>query len=275
VTERSHKVLFADSRKMIEIPDESIHLMVTSPPYWCIKDYSHEGQIGYNQDYEGYINDISQVLRETYRVLHPGCRVAVNIGDQYLRAKDFKRYRVQPIPADIIVSARKIGFDFMGNIIWKKISTTKTTGGGVWMGSIYHPRDGHITYEHEYIIILKKPGDWPKPSKEQKEKSKLTKEERSSWFRGIWEIQPERQDEHIAMFPIEIPYRLIKMYSFYGETVLDPFLGSGTTIKAAQILGRCGIGYEINSDFESVIKKKLDFDHNGNIEVASRFARSL
>jgi len=256
----NHRVIFADSRRMPEIKNESVQLMITSPPYWCIKDYFHPGQIGFSQSYEEYVNDIRQVLEETYRVLSPGCRAAVNIGDQYLRAKDFGRYRVQPIPADITVAAREIGFDFMGNIIWKKISTTKTTGGGSWMGSIYHPKDGHITYEHEYIIILKKPGDWPKPTKEQKEKSKLTKEERSSWFRGIWEIHPERQEDHIAMFPLEVPYRLIKMYSFYGETVLDPFLGSGTTIKAAKMLGRKGIGYEINKNFESIIRKKVESD---------------
>lgn len=253
-----HRVIFGDSRSMKEIEDSSIHLMVTSPPYWCIKDYGHPGQIGYSQSYEEYIGDISQVLKETYRVLYPGCRAAINIGDQYLRAKDFGRYRVQPIPAHIVIEGEKIGFDFMGNIIWKKISTTKTTGGGTWMGSIYYPKDGHITYEHEYIIVLKKPGDWPRPQKEQKEQSLLTKEERSLWFRGIWEVSPERQNGHIAMFPLEIPYRLIKMYSFYGEKVLDPFLGSGTTVKAAQMLGRQGIGYEINVDYEPVIRKKID-----------------
>ncbi len=256
----SHKVVFGDSRKMPELENESVHLMVTSPPYWCIKDYSHEGQTGYNQSYEEYIEDIFSVLKETFRVLKTGCRAVINIGDQYLRARDHGRYRVQPIPSDVIIRARDAGFDFMGNIIWKKISTTNTTGGGAWMGSIYHPRDGHITYEHEYIIILKKPGKWPKPAEKQKELSKLTKEERSSWFRGIWEVHPEKQNCHIAMFPVEIPYRLIKMYSFFGETVLDPFLGSGTTIKAASLLGRVGIGYEINQKYKTVIEKKLQVD---------------
>jgi site-specific DNA-methyltransferase (adenine-specific) len=260
----THRVLFADSRKMPEIEDQSVQLMVTSPPYWCIKDYSHPGQIGFSQSYEEYVNDIKQVLRETYRVLSPGCRAVINIGDQYLRAKDFGRYRVQPIPADLIVGAREIGFDFMGNIIWRKISTTKTSGGGSWMGSIYYPKDGQITYEHEYIIVLKKPGDWPRPTAQQKEKSELTKEERSSWFRGIWEIHPERQEDHVAMFPVEIPFRLIKMYSFHGETVLDPFLGSGTTLKAAQMLGRNGLGYEINERFAPVIKNKIN---NGNLSL--------
>jgi site-specific DNA-methyltransferase (adenine-specific) len=145
----------------------------------------------------------------------------------------------------------------MGNIIWEKISTTKTTGGGLWMGSIYYPRDGHITYEHEYIILFRKRGDWPRPTDAQKEKSKLTKQERSEWFRGIWKVFPERQNSHEAMFPVEIPRRLIKMYSFYGETVLDPFLGSGTTCLAAELEGRNSIGYEINENFEDIIREKM------------------
>jgi modification methylase len=261
-----HRIIFGDSRYMPEIADETIHFMVTSPPYWCIRDYSHQGQIGYNQKYADYVSDLSLVLGETYRVLHPGCRAAVNVGDQYLRASEHGRYRVMPIPADIIAEAHKIGFDFMGNIIWKKISTTKTTGGGVWMGSVYHPRDGHITYEHEYIIILKKPGKAPKPTKEQKENSRLTREERSEWFRGIWEIHPERQNKHFAVFPLEIPYRLIKMYSFQGETVLDPFMGSGTTAKAAHMLDRNCSGYEINSDFKSFIEEKLCEDSDVSFE---------
>jgi modification methylase len=263
---KNHKIIFGDSRYMPEIADKSIHFMVTSPPYWCIKDYSHQGQIGYDQEYHVYIEDLAKVLRETYRVLHPGCRAAVNIGDQYLRASEHDRYRVMPIPADIISAAQKTGFDFMGNIIWKKISTTKTTGGGVWMGSIYHPRDGHITYEHEYIIILKKPGKAPKPTKVQKENSRLTKDERSEWFRGIWEVSPERQKSHIAMFPLEIPYRLIKMYSFHGETILDPFMGSGTTAKAAEMLGRSAVGYEINPGFRDFIEEKMDKASNVSFE---------
>ncbi len=245
---------------MREVGDQKVHLVVTSPPYWCIKDYAHPGQIGYDQSYEEYLADLGQVLAECYRVLHPGCRAAINIGDQYLRASEHGRYRVQPIPADIISMGRGLGFDFMGNIIWEKISTTNTTGGGQWMGSIYYPRDGHVTYEHEYIILLRKPGDWPRPTPAQKEQSKLTKQQRSEWFRGIWRLAPERQDGHVAMFPVELPRRLIKMYTFSGETVLDPFLGSGTTCRAAELEGRNSIGYEINPDFEPVIREKLKAD---------------
>jgi len=255
-----HRVIFGDSRQMPELADCSVHLVVTSPPYWCIKDYAHPGQIGYDQPYEDYLRDLASVLSECHRVLCPGCRAAINIGDQYLRAAEHGRYRVQPIPADIIRIARDLEFDFMGNIIWAKISTTKTTGGGTWMGSVYYPKDGHITYEHEYIILLRKRGQWPQPTQEQKEKSRLTKWQRSAWFRGLWRIQPQRQNGHEAMFPLEVPKRLIKMYSFWGETVLDPFLGSGTTMLAAETEGRNCIGYEINPEFESIIRSKMGAD---------------
>jgi site-specific DNA-methyltransferase (adenine-specific) len=260
----NHRIVFGDSRHMDLVDNESIQLVVTSPPYWSIKDYDHPDQIGHGQSYEDYLADLERVLMEIRRVLSGGCRAAINIGDQYLRATEHGRYRVQPIPADIICVARRLGFDFMGNIIWRKISTTKTSGGGQWMGSTYHPRDGHITYEHEYIILLKKPGNAPSVSEEQRERSRLTKEQRSEWFRGVWSIHPDRQEEHGAMFPVEVPRRLIKMYSFWGETVLDPFLGSGTTSLAAKIEGRHSIGVEINTTFETVIRRKLAGD-SGNL----------
>ncbi len=158
----------------------------------------------------------------------------------------------------------------MGNIIWQKISTTNTSGGGALMGSMYYPKDGHVTYEHEYIILFRKPGKWPRPTPEQQELSRLTKEQRSEWFRGIWRIAPERQgvrsqesgatgaaSNHGAIFPVEVPRRLIRMYSFSGETVLDPFLGTGTTSLAAEIEGRNSVGYEINEDFRPLIEAKL------------------
>jgi len=256
----THRVIFGDSRRMPELPDAGVDLVVTSPPYWCIKDYEHEGQIGHDQTYEEYLSDLRSVVAECHRVLRPGCRAAVNIGDQYLRATEHGRYRVQPIPADLSVIGRDIGFDFMGNIIWQKTSTTKTTGGGSWMGSVYYPKDGHVTYEHEYIVLFRKRGQWRRPAAEQKAKSRLTQHQRSAWFRGMWRLKPEKQDEHVAMFPVELPRRLIKMYSFHGETVLDPFLGSGTTTLAAMQEGRDSIGYEINPGFEGVIRAKLGAD---------------
>ena len=131
------------------------------------------------------------------------------------------------------------------------------------MGSIYYPRDGHVTYEHEYIILFRKLGDWPRPSEESKTRSRLTKEQRSEWFRGVWDVSPARQKSHAAMFPIEIPRRLMLMYSFHGETVLDPFLGSGTTVLAAEMTGRRCVGYEINEEFEPIICEKLGLEARG------------
>ncbi len=261
MTSTHHKIIFGDSQHMLELDDNSVHFAVTSPPYWCIKDYEHPGQIGFEQSYADYLAALRRVLSETHRVLCPGCRFALNIGDQYLRATEHGRYHVQPIPADISVIGREIGFDFMGQIIWKKISTTKTSGGGALMGSIYYPRDGQVTYEHEYIILFRKLGKSGPPSKEARELSKMEKSERLTWFRGVWDdIHPVRMDKHIAMFPLELPRRLIKMYSFWGETILDPFLGSGTTSAAAALMGRNSVGYEINADFEEVIADKIRKD---------------
>lgn len=253
-----HLVIIGDARQMQEVGDESVHFVVTSPPYWCIKDYAHPDQIGAGQSYEQYLDDLSLVLREAARALHRGCRMAVNIGDQFLRGAEHGRYRLQPIAADVINIGRRLGLDYMGTIIWRKITTTLTSGGGVWMGSIYYPRDGHITYEHEYIVLLRKPGRPPgPPSRQAKQLSRLTKQQRSAWFRGIWDdIPPVRQESHQAMFPVGLPARLIRMYTFWGETVLDPFLGSGTTCIAAALEGRNSIGYEINPTYEAVIRQR-------------------
>ena len=273
-----HTIQFADSQTMPELADESVHLVVTSPPYWSIKDYGHPGQIGFDQSYDEYLDSLGKVLGECYRVLKPGCRMAVNIGDQYLRAKEHGRYRVLPIPSDITVIGRGLDLDFMGAVIWRKISTTNTSGGGAWMGSMYYPKDGHVTYEHEYILLFRKQGEWQYPAEaEAKEKSKLTKEQRQAWFRGVWEdIPPGRQDSHIAMFPVELPRRIIRMYSFWGETVLDPFMGSGTTALAASLEGRDSVGYEVNAEFEGLMREKLGVGEgtlSGVGEVVVEFGR--
>lgn len=257
----THTAYIADAREMPELADRSVHLVVTSPPYWCIKDYDHPDQIGNGQSYEDYLADLGRVFAECARVLHDGCRMAINIGDQFLRATEHGRYRVQPLGADVIgIVHGRLGLDYMGSVIWRKITTTNTTGGCSWMGSIYYPKDGHVTFEHEYVILFRKRGKPPAPpSPEAKEASRLTKEQRSAWFRGVWDdIFPTRQEVHQAMFPVELPRRVIRMYSFAGETVLDPFLGSGTTALAAAETGRNSVGYEINPEFEATIRSRFD-----------------
>lgn len=260
----THEIRFGDALKEIrKIPSASVQLVVTSPPYWRIKDYGIAGQVGVEQSYGQYIAALGKILHECHRVLEPGCRCVFNVGDQFLRARDFGRYSVAPIQSDLVRGGQKAGFDFMGNIIWTKVTTTRTTGGCSMMGSIYHPRDPHITFEHEYIILFKKTGRAGKPTREQKEKSRLTLTERSEWGRGIWRIPPERQKGHSAMFPVEIPKRLIRLYTFFGEMVLDPFLGSGTTTLAAMETGRNSIGIELNPEFLSVMGEKLGLDTPG------------
>ncbi len=253
-----HKIINGDCRQMSELRDESIHLVATSPPYWQLKDYGTENQIGFHDDYETYINHLNLTWQECYRVLHKGCRLCINIGDQFARSVYYGRYKIIPIHSEIIKFCETIGFDFMGSIIWQKATTMNTTGGASIMGSFPHPRNGIVKLDFEYILLFKKQGIAPKPTAEQKQLSVMTTEEWNTYFNGHWYFSGAKQEGgHIAMFPEELPKRLIKMFSFAGENVLDPFMGSGTTALVAKNLGRNSCGYEINPDFIPIIKQKL------------------
>jgi len=253
----AHKIIFGDARCMNSIADKYVHLIVTSPPYWQLKDYGVKGQIGFDDSYEDYINNLNLVWNECRRVLHDGCRLCINIGDQFARSVYYGRYKIIPIRTEIIRFCERIGFDYMGAIIWQKVTTCNTTGGATVMGSYPYPRNGIVKLDYEFILIFKKHGKPPRVSSEIKEKSKLTNEEWNSYFNGHWNFSGEKQDKHLAMFPVELPKRLIRMFSFVGETVLDPFLGSGTTTLAAINEGRNSTGIEINRDFEKTIRAKF------------------
>jgi site-specific DNA-methyltransferase (adenine-specific) len=252
-----HKIINGDSRQMSELRDKSVHLIITSPPYWQLKDYGTDNQIGFNDSYENYINNLNLVWAECFRVLHDGCRLCINIGDQFARSIYYGRYKVIPIHSEIIRFCETIGFDFMGQIIWQKQTTMNTSGGGAVMGSFPRPRNGIVKLDFEYILLFKKQGNAPKPTPEQKINSALTNEEWNTYFNGHWYFNGAKQDKHLAMFPEELPRRLIKMFSFPNETILDPFLGSGTTSLAARNLNRNSIGYEINADFLPIITEKV------------------
>ncbi len=255
-----HLCIIGDSRSMNEIADSAIHLIVTSPPYWQIKDYGTKDQIGFHDSYETYINHLNLVWKECYRVLHPGCRMVVNIGDQFARTAYYGRYKIIPIRTEIVKFCEIIGFDYMGAIIWQKKTTMNTTGGATVMGSYPFPRNGMIEIDYEFILIFRKAGKPPKIASEIKEKSRLSKEQWKEYFSGHWRFDGARQDKHIAMFPTELPRRAIEMFSFEGETVLDPFLGSGTTSLAAIMTHRSSVGYEINEAFLPIIQEKLGTD---------------
>lgn len=256
----NHKIYFGDSRALNKIPDKSVRLIITSPPYWQLKDYGSNNQIGFNNSYEEYINNLNLVWMECERILSEGCRLCINIGDQFARSVYYGRYKVVPIRTEIIRFCEALKMDYMGAIIWQKATTMNTTGGGAVMGSFPYPRNGILKIDYEFILIFKKLGKSPKPTLEQKEDSIMTKEEWNQYFSSHWNFSGVKQSEHIAMFPEELPKRLIKMFSFFGETIFDPFLGSGTTTLAAKNLGRNSIGYEINKEFESVIKEKLNIN---------------
>lgn len=255
-----HIVVNGDSRCMDQLPDKSVHLIITSPPYWQLKDYGADKQIGFDDSYEQYINNLNVVWKECYRVLHDGCRLCINIGDQFARSVYYGRYKVIPIHSEIIRFCETIGFDFMGQIIWQKNTTMNTTGGGSVMGSYPYPRNGIAKLDSEYILLFKKQGKAPVPTKEQKAMSAMSNEEWNKYFSGHWNFSGVKQDKHIAMFPEELPKRLIKMFSFVGELVLDPFMGSGTTGAVARSLGRNSVGYEINPDFIPIIKQRIGED---------------
>jgi len=256
----NHKIIIGDSRNMVGLQDKSVHLIITSPPYWQLKDYGAADQIGFNDSYEDYINNLNLVWKECFRVLNDGCRLCIDIGDQFARSVYYGRYKIIPIRTEIIKFCETQGFDYMGAIIWQKTTTMNTTGGATIMGSFPYPRNGIIKLDYEFILIFKKLGETPIVSREIKEKSKMSKEEWNQYFTGHWNFNGAKQDKHLAMYPEELPKRLIKMFSFVGDTVLDPFLGSGTTTLAAKNLNRNSVGFEINKKFLPIIKEKIGAD---------------
>ncbi len=262
----THQIFFQDAINIKNLPSKSVHLVITSPPYWSIKDYGNEDQIGYNDSLIDYFEKLNKIWKECIRVLHPGCKLCINIGDQFLRAsKQPKRvYQIVPLHSllinDILTS---FGQDivYLGSINWSKISTSNTSGGGHVMGSIFFPRNGYFFINREYIAVVRKSGKDPAPNSFLKEKSRLSIAEWREFFKDTWTFPGVNQEDHDAMFPEELPKRLIKMYSFAGDTVLDPFLGSGTTSKVAADLGRNSIGYEIGfnrENWKQLIKKKVE-----------------
>lgn len=255
------KIILGDSRSMPEVADASVDLVATSPPYWHLKDYGVPGQIGYGQSLHEYLQDLYRVWGECFRVLRPGGRLCINVGDQFARAAIYGRYKVIPLHAEIILQGERLGFDFLGSIIWQKKTTMNTTGGAPVMGSYPYPPNGLVEIDYEFILIFKKPGPGKKVSREVKEASRLSKEEWKEYFAGHWHFGGARQVGHEAMFPEELPRRLIRMFTFVGDTVLDPFLGSGTTAKVALELSRNAIGYEISDTFLPLIREKLGLAH--------------
>jgi site-specific DNA-methyltransferase (adenine-specific) len=256
----THRLVVGDSRDLSFIPDESIHLAITSPPYWNLKRYEENpSQLGHINDYETFILELEKVWRHIYRVLVPGGRLICVVGDVCLsRRMNNGRHVVMPLHADICVSCRKIGFDNLNPIIWHKISNAnyEINNGTKFLGKPYEP-NAIIKNDIEYILMQRKPGGYRKPTERQRELSRISKEDYDRWFTQFWNITGASTREHPAPFPLELASRLVRMFSFVGDTVLDPFAGTGTTMVAAMRSGRNSVGVEIELKYAKMTAKRL------------------
>lgn len=260
----SHTLYHGDARNISFLPDNSVHLVVTSPPYWNLKEYKRgENQLGIIDDYESFVFELSKVWQECYRVLVPGGRVVCVVGDVCLSRRKYGRHVVMPLHSDIAVSCRKIGFDNLNPILWHKISNAafEANSGSSFLGKPYEP-NAIIKNDVEYILMERKPGGYRNPSNEQREQSRIAKEDYDAWFRQIWNLPGASLRNHPAPFPLELATRLVKMFSFVGDTVLDPFCGSGTTMIAAMQSGRNSIGIETEIEYCDMIANRLYKENN-------------
>lgn len=248
-----HRLRLGDARDLDWIDDESVHLVVTSPPYFNLKKYNdHPDQLGDMDEYEAFHDELDKVWRHCFRVLAPGGRLVCNVGDVCVaRKKNNGRHHVLPLHADISVRCRRLGFDYLTPILWNKIANAvfEVEGRGGFLGKPYEP-NAIVKNDVEYILMLRKPGAYRNPTDEQRATSRLTKEEQNKWFRPIWtDLTGASTREHPAPFPAELAYRLIRMFSFTSDTVLDPFGGTGTTTIAAIKADRNSVITEIDPDY--------------------------
>lgn len=246
-----HRLINGDARDLSFIEDDSVHLVVTSPPYWNLKRYNENpDQLGHIQDYDAFLTELEKVWKHVYRVLVPGGRLVCVVGDVCVARRNFGRHLVFPLHADICVICRHIGFDNLNPIIWHKIANAsyEVPNGSKFLGKPYEP-NAIIKNDIEFILMQRKPGGYRKPSESQRKSSMISKQEFELWFQQIWNIPGASTKNHPAPFPLELAIRLVRMFSFTGDTVLDPFCGTGTTMIAALRTGRNSIGVEIDPEY--------------------------
>jgi len=245
------RLINGDARDLTFLEDESIHLVVTSPPYWNLKRYNENpDQLGHINDYESFLGELEKVWKEVFRVLVPGGRLVCVVGDVCVSRRRFGRHLVFPLHADICVLCRKIGFDNLNPIIWHKIANAsfEVENGSKFLGKPYEP-NAIIKNDMEFILMQRKAGGYRKPTEEQRKLSKIDKKDFNTWFQQIWNITGASTRMHPAPFPLELATRLIRMFSFHGDTVVVPFCGTGTTMIAALRYGRNSIGIDIDPEY--------------------------
>lgn len=259
------KLYRGDARKLSMIADNSVHLVLTSPPYFNLKNYQcGKNQLGMINDYQRFVDELEKVWKECFRILVPGGRIVCVVGDVCLSRKKYGRHVVMPLHSDIAVTCRKVGFDNLNPILWHKISNAKfeaNTKSSI-LGKPYEP-NAIIKNDMEYILMERKPGGYRKPTTQQREESKIGKEDFQNWFSQIWEMPgASTRNGHPAPFPLELATRLVKMFSFVGDIVVDPFCGSGTSMVAAMQNNRNSIGIETEQLYCEQIMNRLDCERS-------------
>ncbi len=256
-----HRLRLGDARDLSWLEDESVHLVVTSPPYGNLKQYAlgNPNQLGDIKDYEVFLDDLDKVWRECARVLVPGGRLCIVVGAVSISRRQGGRHYVLPLPSDIQVRSRRLGLDNLTPIMWQKIGNIalEASDSSVFLGKPNLP-NGVIKLDHETIVLLRKPGGYRSPTPAMEAASHISTEDYTQWFRTIWTgLGGASTRDHPAPFPLELAYRLIRMYSFAGDVVLDPFLGTASTTQAAIQAGRNSIGVEIEPTYLKLSQQKL------------------
>lgn len=269
--ETSHQLIHGDARTASKLPENSVQLVVTSPPYWTLKRYNeHEDQMGHLDDYDQFIESLDSVWTNCFRSLVPGGRLIINVGDVCLsRRKNNGRHTVVPLHATIQEHCKSIGFDNLAPIIWHKIANANyEAGGGGFLGKPYEP-NSVVKNDIEFILMQRKPGGYRSPTHRERLLSIISAENYQLWFRQIWDdIRGTSNRNHPAPYPVEFAERLVRMFSFVGDSVLDPFMGTGSTNLACARWGRNSIGIELDSSYFELSRKRLA-DHGADLYLTS------
>ena len=257
----SHSLYRGDARDMPGLQPQSVHLVLTSPPYWTLKEYrDSEGQLGHVEDYDQFLQELNKVWKQCFDALVPGGRLICVVGDVCLsRRENGGRHTVVPLHSSIQEHCRKLGFDNLAPIIWHKISNAayEVEGGSTFLGKPYEP-NSVIKNDIEFILMERKPGGYRAPDISTKVLSVISAENHKKWFQQIWTgVTGASTKQHPAPYPLELAERLVRMFSFVGDTVLDPFMGTGTTTVAAAKWGRNSIGFEIDRHYYKMAQKRI------------------
>jgi DNA modification methylase len=263
----AHALYRGDARRMRSIKPESVHLILTSPPYWTLKKYRDaDGQLGHVAGYDEFLSELDKVWHGCFRALVPGGRLVCVVGDVCLsRRKNDGRHTVVPLHAAIQERCRTIGFDNLAPIIWHKIANAvyEVANGSSFLGKPYEP-NSVVKNDIEFILMQRKPGGYRKPDSATRILSVISSENHKKWFQQIWSgLTGASTRCHPAPFPLELAERLIRMFSFVGDTVLDPFMGTGTTNAAAAKFGRNSVGFEIDREyFQQAVRRMTHVTEN-------------